>query len=96
MAHSPGQDYGYDPETGLPVEKSYLEHDLPPFLAESVAAMKAAWEKLERGEKYTMWDCDFCQLQSDINNAEVNLVITPEQAWYLRETYLGIEREDAL
>lgn len=86
------QNSGYDPETGLPVGKDYLEHDLPSFLTESIAAMQAAWDKLEQNEEYDMWDCDFCQLQSDINNAEINLVITSEQAWYLREKYLRIER----
>ena len=30
---------------------------------------------------------------TDINNAEVNQVISSEQAWYLREKYLRIERE---
>lgn len=68
------------------------EHDLPPFLIESIAAMQAAWDKLDRGEQYINWDCDYCQLQSDINNAEVNLIISPERAWHLREKYLRIER----
>ena len=40
-----------------------------------------------------LWDCDYCSLQSDINNAEVNRIISPEQAWYLREKYLRMERE---
>lgn len=82
----------YDGETGLPEDKSYLECGLPPFLLESIAAMQAAWDKLDRGEEYLLWDCDFCNLQTDINNAEVNLIISPEQAWYLREKYLRIER----
>ena len=72
-------------------EQIYFERDLPPFLKESIKAMQEAWEKLDRGEKYYRWDCDFCNLQSDINSAEVNLLISPEQAWYLREKYLRIE-----
>lgn len=81
----------YDDQTGLPKDRSYLEKGLPPFLENSIEAMKAAWQKLDRGEKYLRWDCDYCELQTDINNAEVNQVITPEQAWYLREKYLRME-----
>ncbi len=83
---------GYD-SYGLPEDKSYLECGLPAFLQESVSAMQAAWDKLDRGEIYCRWDCDFCNLQADINNAEVNLMISPQQAWYLREKYLRIAKE---
>lgn len=82
----------YDNETGLPQDKGYLEHGLPDFLKESIAAMKEAWEKIDGGETYLYWDCDYCRLQSDINNAEVNLIISTEQAWHLREKYLRMER----
>ena len=82
----------YDSATGLPKDKSYLERGLPPFLMESIAAMKAAWKKLDGGEPYLRWDCDYCNLQTDINKAEVNQIINPEQAWYLREKYLRLER----
>ena len=51
------------------------------------------WDRLDRGEKDLRWDCDYCNLQADINNAEVNQVISSEQAWYLREKYLRMERE---
>ena len=82
----------YDSQTGIPKDQTYLECDLPPFLIESIDAMKSAWRKLDRGEKYLRWDCDYCNLQTDINNAEVNQVISPDQAWYLREKYLRMER----
>lgn len=82
----------YD-EAGHPTDRSYLECGLPEFLQESIQAMVSAWEKLDRGEEYTLWDCDYCNLQSDINSAEVNQIISPEQAWYLREKYLRMERE---
>ncbi len=87
-------DFGtpYDCETGRPKDNGYLECGLPGFLQESIQAMKAAWRKLECGEEYLRWDCDFCNLQTDINNAEVNQLISSEQAWYLREKYLGLER----
>lgn len=81
-----------EPETGLPADHSYLECGLPQFLQESIQAMAEAWRKLDAGEEYLRWDCDYCNLQSDINNAEVNLLISTEQAWYLREKYLRMER----
>ena len=80
-------------DTGLPADRSYLECGLPDFLRESIAQMQAAWDQLDRGEKDLRWDCDYCNLQADINNAEVNQVISSEQAWYLREKYLRMERE---
>lgn len=87
---------GYDEQTGggtgLPADRSYLECGLPDFLRESIAQMQAAWDRLDRGEKDLRWDCDYCNLQTDINNAEVNQVISSEQAWYLREKYLRMER----
>ncbi|MBR6801777.1 MAG: hypothetical protein IKM61_08505 [Eubacteriaceae bacterium] len=83
---------GYDEEAGLPKDNSYLECGLPSFLQESVEAMKNAWKKIDGGEEYLRWDCDYCNLQTDINNAEVNLLISSEQAWFLREKYLRMER----
>jgi plasmid maintenance system antidote protein VapI len=82
----------YDSKTGLPKDKSYLECGLPQFLQASIEMMKTAWEKLDSGEKYIHWDGDYCSLQSDINIAEVNQIISEEQAWYLREKYLRMER----
>lgn len=81
----------YD-DSGLPTDDSYLECGLPPFLQQSIQAMMDAWHKLDNGEKYLRWDCDYCNLQSDINSAEINQIISPEQAWFLREKYLRIER----
>ena len=34
----------YDDKTGLPKDKSYLEHGLPVFLLESVRQMDAVWK----------------------------------------------------
>lgn len=79
-------------ETGLPVDNSYLECGLPDYLSESVRSMAEAWRKLDSGQEYLRWDCDYCNLQSDINSAEVNQAISTEQAWYLREKYLRLER----
>lgn len=81
----------YD-ESGFPRDKSYLECGLPKFLEESVLAMEEAWRKLDGGEEYLRWDADYCNLQTDINIAEVNQMISTEQAWFLREKYLRMAR----
>lgn len=82
----------YD-DRGIPKDNDYLECGLPEFLQESINTMIEAWDKIDKGEKYYHWDCDYCNLQSDINIAEVNQAISPEQAWHLREKYLRMERK---
>lgn len=82
----------YDPETGLPIDKSYLECDLPGYVQESLNAMKKSWEIIDNGGKDNLWDCYWCELNADLNSAEVEGLITSEQAWYLREKYLRMER----
>lgn len=79
-------------DTGLPKDTGYLECGLPEFLQTSIAAMINAWTMLDSGVEYLRWDCDYCNLQSDINSAEVNQLISTEQAWFLREKYLRMER----
>ena len=37
----------YDKETGLPVDRAYLECGLPPYLQRSLDTMKRAWEAEE-------------------------------------------------
>lgn len=69
------------------------EAGLPAYLCTSLNKMKAAVKKIENGEEYLRYDCDYCELQSDINTAEVGGEISPDQAWYLRNKYLGIRRE---
>lgn len=81
-------------DTGLPKDKSYLECGLPAFLQESLEAMQVAWKKVDSGEAYYRLDCDYCNLQADINSAEVNQLISTSQAWHLREKYLRMERND--
>ena len=82
----------YNKETGLPIDKSYLECGLPPFLEESLKEMKREWALYDSGKMSMRWDCYYCDLQSSINVAEVESLISEEQAWYLREKYLRIER----
>lgn len=77
---------------GKPVDKNYLECNLPGFLADSLSTYKDAVKKQQNGTVVTLMDCYYCELQSDINSAEVNNIISSEQAWFLRETYLGLAR----
>lgn len=84
----------YDGNSGLPVDRTYLECGLPEYLQESLEQMKIAWRKRDSGEEYLRWDCDFCNFQSDINSAETEGMISSEQAWYLREKYLRIAKPD--
>ena len=45
------------------------------------------------GNKETLSaDCYYCELQADINVAEVEGIISSETAWSLRNEYLGIQR----
>ncbi|HIV18393.1 MAG TPA: hypothetical protein IAC82_03710 [Candidatus Merdivicinus intestinigallinarum] len=87
-------DAAYDPETGLPVDKEYLERGLPPYLQTSLENMKKSWAIEDSGETDYHWDIAWCDLNADINSAEVDQIITPEQAWYLREKYLRMKREE--
>ncbi len=77
---------------GKPVDNSYLECGLPAFLMDSLSNFKAAIEKQQSGVIVSLIDCYYCELQSDINSAEINNMISSEQAWYLRGKYLGLER----
>ncbi len=77
---------------GKPVDNSYLECGLPAFLMDSLSTFKDAIEKQQSGVIVTLIDCYYCELQSDINSAEINNIISSEQAWYLRGKYLGLER----
>ena len=65
----------------------YLECNLPEFLIESINNYK-------RNSKTIRCDIYYSTLQSDINVAEVEGFITPNQAWYLRGKYLGYDKND--
>lgn len=81
-----------DKETGLPNDKSYLEEGLPPYLEESLKKYKEGEAKVAANIGYMRFDCDYCELQSSINVAEVDGRISSESAWHLREKYLGIAK----
>lgn len=68
------------------MDKSYNEYGLPKWLQESIDIYKNNTNKM-------IDDCLYCELQSDINVAEVEQLITSEQAWYLREKYLGLNQK---
>ena len=67
---------------------------LPEILYLSIQKMQKAWEMLDNGIPYMHWDCDYCELQSDINCAEVDGLISPAFALILRERYLRLRKED--
>ncbi len=50
----------YHLSNGLPKDSGYLECGLPEFLQDSIRAMKDAWSKLDSGQEYLRWDCDYC------------------------------------
>ena len=66
----------YDKETGLPLSKDYLECNLPPFLKESIEQLERAWQQKENGNDDAFSRCcDYCELQSNINVAEVEQIL---------------------
>ena len=83
-----------DPESGRPKDEYYLECGLPDSLQKSIDAMQKSWAIEDSGKRDLHWDLIWCELNSDINFAETDGLITPEQAWYLRKKYLRMERED--
>ena len=74
-----------DEKTGKPLDQSYLEYDLPIFLQDSIHQMNESWEKIDAGKEDSIWDCNWCDLQSSINICEVEQLITSEQANFLRK-----------
>ena len=76
------------------MNQSYLELHLPEYQSDSVASFVQGLKRKETDENYCRFDCDYCQLQSAINCAEVDNEISSDQAWYLREKYLGLSKKD--
>lgn len=87
------QNTNYNPATGLPEDKTYLEYGLPEYLQISLDNMKKTWKILDSGTRTNTWDLYWCELNADINSAEVDELITHEQADYLRRVYLRIVKE---
>ncbi len=84
----------YNPDTGMPSDETHFECGLPEYLCESLERMKKSWEIIDSGKKDYHWDICWCELNADINSAEVENLISSEQAWYLRRKYLRMERDD--
>ena len=84
----------YEYEAGVPKDKSYLEKGLPQFLQDSIRNMERSWEIEDSGERDMHWDIYWCDLYADINYAEVDQLITSEQAGHLRTKYLRMNRDD--
>ncbi|MCD7921294.1 MAG: hypothetical protein LUE14_12130 [Clostridiales bacterium] len=84
----------YDTDTNRPLNKGYLECGLPSYLKISLENMKKSWEIEDSGQCDLHWDLYWCELNADINSAEADGVISSEQAWYLREAYLRMERNE--
>lgn len=78
----------YNEETGLPKDERYFEYGLPEYLNVSLCNMKTSWDIIDSGKRDSMWDLYWCELNADINSAEVDQLITSEQASYLRIKYL--------
>ena len=87
------QNTNYNPATGLPEDKTYLECGLPKYLQISLDNMKKTWKILDSGTRTNTWDLYWCELNADINSAEVDELITHEQADYLRRVYLRMVKE---
>ena len=81
-------------ENGYPLDKGCLEIGLPSSLQESIDKMKIVNQMLEEGRRNFLWDGEWCELNSEINVCEVDGIISSDQAWYLREKYLGMRKED--
>ncbi len=54
--------------------------------------LKESVDNYLKNQDTLLWDCYYCELQTDINVAEVEGIITSEQAWALREEFLGLKK----
>ena len=84
-------DCEYNEETGMPTDESHFECGLPKYVQESLDRMKKSWELIDNGKSDIHWDICWCELNADLNSAEVENLISSEQAWYLRRKYLRME-----
>ena len=83
----------YNEKTGLPEDETYLEKGLPPYLLTSLEAMKKSWAIEDAGKRDLHWDLYWCEMNADINSAEVDQEISRRQAEYLRRKYLRMKGE---
>ena len=64
----------------------FFENNNPEFLEYSLKMYKK-----NRNRDCSLIDCYYCELQSSINSAEVENLISSDHANYLRKKYLGID-----
>lgn len=80
--------------TELHDDQNCLENDLPSWLQKEVDAMKRSWEIEDSGERDMQWDTIWCELNADVNYAEIEGIITQKQADYLRQRVLRMKRRE--
>ena len=85
----------YRKGSGLPKSDQRFEKGLPTYLQESIDAMVNSWKIIDSGGQDIHWDLNWCDLNADINYAEIEQEISFEQAWYLRKKYLRMEKPEA-
>ncbi len=66
--------------------------NLSDYDKELISKFEKSLALTEKGTPDYRLDCYADELASEINNLEVNEIISSEQAWYLREHYLGFTR----
>lgn len=79
----------YDVNTGKPINKKYLELNLPTYLQHDIDMYKKGLN-----DNVSYLDCLWCELYNSINCAEVDDEINIEQAKYLRDKYLYSNEDD--
>ena len=79
---------------GVHDDQSCLEQGLPLWLQKEVNAMKRSWEIEDSGERDMQWDTIWCELNADVNYAEIEGIITQKQADYLRQRVLRMKRRE--
>ena len=89
-------------KSGIAILKAIISGETDPGVLSELAEgrsrnkiqeMQKSWAIIDGGNRDPHWDIYWCNLNADINSAEVERIISPEQAWYLREKYLRMERE---
>lgn len=80
--------------TELHDDQSRLEQGLPSWLQKEVDAMKRSWEIEDSGKRDMRWDTIWCELNADVNYAEIEGIITKEQADDLRQRVLRMKRRE--
>ena len=72
-------------------DNKYLEIGLPKELKNSIQEITESWERIDNGISDLHWDIAWDSLNSDINVAEVEQLISAKQANYLRKKYLRMD-----